>query len=72
MPNDGLNLINFQFIPHLNNEFFPKINIENLKNVSKNLKQIDGKKIYIVDDNSAVSVDNDEIRIISEGIWYEI
>jgi dipeptidase E len=34
-PIDGLNLVDFQFIPHLNNEFFPKIRKENLFNASK-------------------------------------
>ena len=72
LPNDGLNLVDFQFIPHLNSEFFPKIRIENLNNASKSLEQIDGKKMYILDDNGAVVVDNEEVKVVSEGIWYEI
>ncbi len=71
-PSDGLGLVDFQFVPHLNNEYFPKINFENLEKTSKNLQEIDGKKIYIVDDNGAVSVDNKNINIISEGKWFEI
>lgn len=69
---DGLGLVNFQFIPHLNNEYFPKINFENLKNASKDLLETDGKKLYTVDDNGAVSVNNESIKIISEGKWFEI
>lgn len=69
---DGLNLVDFQFIPHLNNEGFPKIKFENLKNASKNLTRIDGKKLYIVDDNSAISVNDTTIKVVSEGKWYEI
>ena len=69
---DGLGLVDFQFVPHLNNKSFPKINFENLKNASKNLQEIDGKKLYIVDDNGAVSVDNESIKIVSEGKSYEI
>jgi len=72
LPKDGLNLVDFQFIPHLNSEFFPKIRIENLNNASKSLEQIDGKKMYILDDNGAVVVDNEEVKVVSEGIWYEI
>lgn len=72
LPKDGLNLVNFQFVPHLNNELFPKITIDNLKNASRQLSFKDGKKVYIVDDNGAVIVDDNEIRIVSEGIWYEI
>lgn len=71
-PIDGLNLVNFQFIPHLNNEYFPKINFENLENASKNLLETDGKKLYIVDDNGAISVNDKSVKIISEGKWFEI
>lgn len=72
IPIDGLGFVNFQFIPHLDNKSFPKINFENLENASKNLTEIDGKKLYIVDDNSAVSVNNESVKIISEGKWFEI
>lgn len=71
-PTGGLNLVDFQFIPHLNNKSFPKINIENLGNARKNLRELDGNKLYIVDDNSAVSVSGDNIKIVSEETYYEI
>lgn len=71
-PIDGLNLVKFQFVPHLNNESFPKIRKDNLINVSKNLKAIDGEKLYILDDNGAVFVDDKDIKVISEGNWFEI
>ena len=71
-PIDGLNLVNFQFIPHLNSKFFKKINIENLRESSKNLSKADGKKVYIVDDNGAVSVNNKKVKVVSEGEWFEI
>jgi len=71
-PTDGLGLVDFQFIPHLNNEWFPKIREVNLKNASKNLKEIDGKKLYILDDNSAVFVNDKNIKVISEGKWFEM
>lgn len=69
-PIDGLGLVNFQFIPHLNS--YPKIKFENLKNASKNLLEIDGNKLYVVDDNGAVSINNEDIKVISEGQWFEI
>lgn len=68
-PIDGLGLVGFQFVPHLNSKEFPKINVGNLKNASKNLREMDGKKLYIVDDNGAVSVNNENVKIISEGKW---
>ncbi len=71
-PSDGLDFVNFQFVPHLNNKYFPKINFENLENASENLQEIDGKKLYIVDDNGAVSVNNENVKIISEGKWFII
>ena len=71
-PIDGLNLVNFQFVPHLNNESFPKIRRDNLLNASKNLKVIDGEKLYILDDNGAIFVNDKDIKVISEGNWFEI
>ena len=71
-PIDGLGLVDFQFVPHLNNDSFPKIKKENIINASKNLKKIDGKKLYIMDDNSAIFINNENIKIISEGNWFEI
>lgn len=71
-PIDGLGLVNFQFVPHLNNEGSPKIKFENLKNASKNLLEIDGKKLYILDDNSAISINSKNIKVVSEGTWFEI
>ena len=71
-PIDGLHLVNFQFVPHLNNESFPKIRKDNLINASKKLKEIDGEKTYVVDDNGAVFVDGEDIKVVSEGTWFEI
>lgn len=71
-PIDGLNLVNFQLVPHLNNESFPKIRRDNLLNASKNLKVIDGEKLYILDDNGAIFVNDKDIKVISEGNWFEI
>lgn len=71
-PIDGLNFVDFQFIPHLNNECFLKIRFENLENASKNLLEIDGKKLYAVDDNGAISVNDTTVKVVSEGKWYKI
>ena len=71
-PIDGLGLVDFQFVPHFNNEFFPKIRKDNLLNASKNEKEIDGKKLYVIDDNGAIFVDGKKIKIISAGDWFEI
>lgn len=61
----GLGLVDFQFIPHLNSEWFPKINEENLEVASKELKE----SVYACDDNSAVIVNENNIEVITEGKW---
>lgn len=71
-PKDGLGFVDFQFIPHLNNEYFPKIRKENLLSSSKNLKKIDGKKVYVLDNNSAIFINNNDIKVVSEGEWFQI
>lgn len=71
-PYEGLGYVDFQFIPHLNNEYFPKIKKENLIYASKNLKKIDGKKLYILDDNSAIFINGDNLKVVSEGDWFEV
>lgn len=71
-PTDGLNLVDFQIIPHLNNDNFPKIKYDNIKIASKKLKKGDGSKVYIIDDQSTIVVNDDLVTIASEGIWYEI
>ena len=71
-PVDGLGLVDFQIMPHLNNDWFPKITKENIQRETKNLKEIDGKKLYAIDDDSAIFVNNGNVKVVSEGIWFEI
>lgn len=71
-PIDGLNIVDFQFVPHFNSEWFPKVRKENLLNASKNLKKVDGKKLYVIDDNGAVFINGKNIKVISEGNWFEV
>ena len=70
---EGLIFVDFQFVPHLNNEFFPMINEKNIREASspsdgRGLRPIDGKYIYCCDDNGAVSVENGAIKVVSEGV----
>lgn len=71
-PEDGLGLVDFQFVPHLNNKYFPKIRKENLLNTSKNLKEIDGKKLYVLDDNGAIFINGSDVKVVSEGEWFVV
>jgi dipeptidase E len=62
---DGLNLVNFQIIPHLNSPYFEKIRKENLEVASKELSE----PVYAIDDNSAIVVDEKNVEVVSEGEW---
>ncbi len=61
----GLSLVDFQLIPHLNSDYFPKIREAYLKKASKDLAEA----VYAVDDNSAVVVNGSKIEVVSEGKW---
>lgn len=63
---NGLNLVDFYIVPHLNSMFFTNV-------VEENIESLEIKdKIYALDDNSAVVVDGDKIEIISEGETLEL
>lgn len=61
----GLDLVNLQIIPHLNSPYFTKIREENLELASKDLTE----PVYVIDDNSAVVINEDKIEVVSEGKW---
>lgn len=63
--NKGLGYVDFHIRPHLNNNFFPKMTLENMQKIADETKET----IYALDDNSAIQVIDGEVSIISEGIW---
>ena len=60
---DGLGYVDFYFLPHLNSKWFPKLREKNIKEAIKDIK----KKVYALDDQSALKVVDGEVEIISEG-----
>lgn len=66
-PMDGLNYVDFYFLPHLNSPFFPTRMEEKIMEVAKTLP----KKIYALDDQSALKVVDGEVKVISEGKYLE-
>lgn len=62
---DGLGLVEFQIIPHLNSPFFDKIRVEHIEKAAKNLTE----PVYALDDNSALKINDKNIEVISEGTW---
>jgi dipeptidase E len=59
----GLNYVDFYFLPHLNSPDFPERMEETIKEAAKELP----RKIYAMDDNSALKVVDGKVEIISEG-----
>ncbi len=64
---EALNLVDLYSIPHLNSSHFLKIREENIKKIADFLQ----KKVYALDDNSALKILNGEVEIISEGEYLE-
>jgi dipeptidase E len=62
---NGLGLVDFQFIPHLNSPYFKKIRVKDLEAASKDLTE----PVYALDDNSAIIVDGKKVEVISTGKW---
>ena len=59
----GLNYVDFYFLPHLYSPYFPERMEENIKKIAKELT----RKIYALDDQSALKIVDGKIEIISEG-----
>lgn len=64
----GLNFVDFYFLPHLNSPYFPERMEEKIKEVAKTLS----RKIYALDDQSALKVVDGKVEIISEGKYLEL
>ncbi len=62
---EGLNFVDFYFLPHLNSEWFKKMRKENIEKAGKEII----KPIYALDDNSALKIIDNKIEVISEGEW---
>ena len=69
---DGLGIIDFQFIPHLNSPSYSQFNEENIRNSCTKLTENDGNKLYALDDESALFVNNGIVKVVSEGTWFEV
>ena len=63
-----LNFVDFYFLPHLNS---PDFKVRKGSFIRDAMKDIE-KKIYVLDDNSALKVIDGKVEVISEGEWFEI
>lgn len=64
---DGLNFVDFYFLPHLNSQWFPKLTEENIKKLPERIS----RKIYALDDKGAVKVVDGKVEIVTEGNYLE-
>ncbi len=65
---DGLNLVDFYFLPHLNSPYFPLRMEEKIREVGQTFE----RKIYALDDQSALKVVDGKVEVISEGKYIEV
>lgn len=63
---DGLGFVNFSFLSHYCEEGYPlTLDDEVGKEIAKDLNTV----LYTLDDNSAIQIDNDDLKVVSEGKW---
>lgn len=64
---DGLNFVDFYFLPHLNSEWFTRLRKENIEQAITDASIT--RKLYALDDMSALKVIDGKEEVISEGEW---
>ncbi len=65
---EGLNYVDFYFLPHLNSPYFSLLTEENIRKATKDMV----KKVYVADDQTALKVADGKVDVISEGKWFVI
>ncbi len=65
---EGLGLVDFYFLPHLNSEYFPKLRESHIKETVNGSK----KTYYAMDDHSALKIVDGKTEVVSEGKWFMI
>lgn len=61
----GLGFVDFHVRPHLNSELFPKVRVKYLEKLAIEIPE----PIYAIDDNTAIIVNGESIKVISVGKW---
>jgi len=61
----GMRFIDFQILSHFNSPWYPNIRAEYLEEKIKGVSDV----IYALDDNSAIQINDDTIKVVSEGEW---
>ena len=63
---EGLNYVDFYFLPHLNSKWFPNLKRDVIEKTTKDMSET----IYAMDDRSALKVIEGDVEVISEGDWF--
>ncbi len=61
----GLGFVDFEIRPHLNSSDFPKVTLEHLETLEKNIPYA----FYAIDDNTALQIVDGMVTVVSEGVW---
>lgn len=64
----ALGLVDFYFLPHLNSEHFVHMREEKIRKAVVGVKE----KVYALDDQSALSVVDGNVEVVSEGKWFVV
>lgn len=62
---EGLGVVSFFIEPHANNPHFPELTFNNVRKEAKRTTM----PVYALDDQSAIKVVDEEVTVVSEGIW---
>lgn len=62
---NGLGLIDFEIRPHLNSSHYPNLRLDYLEKLAKDTHL----SFYAIDDQTAIKVIDNDVEVISEGIW---
>jgi len=63
----GLKLVDFEVLPHFNDEYFSNVNEDNIKKVLKQYKIT--RPVYALSDGTAIQVINNEIKKVGKKSW---
>lgn len=62
--NEGLGLVDFLVVPHMNSPYFPRV-AELIDETAKDIDML----FYAIDDQTAIKVTDGKIEVVTEGKW---
>jgi len=62
---EGLGFVDFTFLPHLNDKDFTDVNRKYIKQLAGEI----GDTVYALDNNTAIVIKGDKVKVVSEGEW---